>query len=251
MLLDVTVITQKLGSLAEAGKNLTSLQMLVKDKPVPRKNVGQTMAGLLKRNGSKKDSASSPAPEDEGALPEKDKEEGDGDEDGESLGIIPAEDQTEKKDDVVSESPETPAPAPAITTEPESETAQPPPPALPEKSDRQTGPTESEQPPTTPPKDPVPIQSSTETDVEPFESTAQEEAVADDILTAPPTKKDELPVAPVQPLDVPSTETPVPAVKTDPATLPPTELDEKSTAKSAGEEGDRVTEDKPEVPEKE
>jgi vacuolar protein sorting-associated protein 54 len=52
MLLDVTLIASRLSGLAEAGKSVSSLQTLVKDKSVPRKNVSQTMAGLLRRNAS-------------------------------------------------------------------------------------------------------------------------------------------------------------------------------------------------------
>lgn len=245
MLLDVTVITQKLGSIAEAGKNLTSLQMLVKDKPVPRKNVSQTMAGLLKRNGSKKDSSSGPAPDGEGTAEgkDKDKEEGDGDadEDGESLGIIPAGD--EEKDDS--------APLPAETTAVESETVQTQPqaspPALPDKSDKSDEPTGSGQPPTTPPKDSIPIRSSTEVEAQSSEPTAQEETTTDEILTAPPTSKEELPVAPVEPLDG-DTKSPAPVEEATSPLLPPP--DDKPTVEPV-EENEKQEEDKPELPEKE
>ena len=230
MMLDVTVINQKLGSIAEAGKNLTSLQMLVKDKPVPRKNVSQTMAGLLKRNGSKKDT-----PEDSEA--EKDaeaetREEGDGDEDGESLGIIPMED--EKKGDE-------PVPPPTETPAEQSDSTQLQPPALPEKSD-DVGTTE--QPPTTPPKDTISIRpSSEEVSAEP---TAQEEAVTDEVLTAPPTKEAELPVAHLEPLDA-EKEKPSEEASSGTAPTPP--------PISAPPRDDRepvdVEEEKPALPEKE
>lgn len=52
MLLDVTLISSRLAPLAEAGKTVASLQTLVKDKPTPRRNVSQTMAGLLRRSAS-------------------------------------------------------------------------------------------------------------------------------------------------------------------------------------------------------
>jgi vacuolar protein sorting-associated protein 54 len=189
MLLDVIVITQKLGSISEAGKNLTSLQMLVKDKPLPRKNVGQTMAGLLKRNGSKKDdSVTGPADDKDAGVEDqdKDKEGGDGDdEDGENLGILPPDDET--KEDSRIDPTETPA----------TESKKVEPPALPEKSDASS----TEKAPTTPRKDPNPIQSSIEAEIKVPQATAQEESVAEEVLTAPPTSKDELPVLPVAPLD--------------------------------------------------
>ena len=46
---DVAVITSRLSPLSEAGKTVQSLETLVKDKPIPRRPMGQAMAGLLRK----------------------------------------------------------------------------------------------------------------------------------------------------------------------------------------------------------
>lgn len=46
---DVAQISSRLSPLSEAGKTVTSLETLVKDKPTPRRPMGQTMAGLLRK----------------------------------------------------------------------------------------------------------------------------------------------------------------------------------------------------------
>ena len=52
MSLDVALISSRLAPLAEAGKSVSSLVTLVKDKPTPRKPVGQAVRGLLRKVSS-------------------------------------------------------------------------------------------------------------------------------------------------------------------------------------------------------
>lgn len=182
MLLDVTVVVSKLGSIAEAGKTLSNLQTLVKDKPVPRKNVGQAMAGLLKRNGSKKGEST-------GEVQDEATEEvnGDADEEGESLGIIPAEDEAKPTDAAAEVSDEKQPEAEAG----EGEGDRP----NPTEKDYATPADAEAAAPPAPPKDTASARLSTE------EPTLQEEAVVAETLTAPPTEKEDLPVPPVEPVD--------------------------------------------------
>jgi len=202
MLTDVTVISQRLGPLAEAGKNIAKLQTLVKDKSIPRKNVSQAMAGLLKRSSSKKEL------EQEKTAGEATVEKDDGDEDGESLGILTKEQAIDQEaqtaDDAEREAAlATPAvessPAPietsASTAESSAETAASP--VQPGKP-TPTSPTENTTPdvpaPTTPAKD-------TETETEKLEPAGEDDTTVTETLAAPPVQEKELPVDPVSPMD--------------------------------------------------
>jgi vacuolar protein sorting-associated protein 54 len=49
---DVTLISTRLSPLSEAGKAVVSLETLVKDKSTPRRPMGETMKGLLRRNAT-------------------------------------------------------------------------------------------------------------------------------------------------------------------------------------------------------
>lgn len=49
---DVALIKDRLAPLSESGSSVSSLETLVKDKPTPRRPIGQTMRGMLKRGGS-------------------------------------------------------------------------------------------------------------------------------------------------------------------------------------------------------
>jgi vacuolar protein sorting-associated protein 54 len=49
---DVNHVATRLGPLSEAGRTVSSLETLVKDKTTPRKPMGETMKGLLRRNGT-------------------------------------------------------------------------------------------------------------------------------------------------------------------------------------------------------
>ena len=49
MLQDVIHISSRLSPLSESGKSVASLETLVKDKPTPRRPMGQAMAGLLRK----------------------------------------------------------------------------------------------------------------------------------------------------------------------------------------------------------
>ena len=53
---DVSLISSRLAPLSQAGKNVTSLETLVKEKPTPRRPMGQAMAGLLRRSSGKETS---------------------------------------------------------------------------------------------------------------------------------------------------------------------------------------------------
>lgn len=223
MLLDVTVITSKLGSIAEAGKNLSNLQSLIKDKPVPRKNVGQTMAGLLKRNGSKKGESAGEAVE-EGSEG-KDKDEGDADEEGESLGIVPA-DQEAKPAEEDNEA--------GAAKDPESEAA-----AIPSPPEKDTKVSADVGAPPTPPKDTAALRSPSGD-----EPDGQDEATTADVLTAAPTSKDDLPVPPIEPVD----DTAETGEERDTAPPPPPD---KEVAAVPERQPQESGEEKPEAPSKE
>jgi vacuolar protein sorting-associated protein 54 len=178
MMTDVTVIAQRLGPIAEAGKDMTKLQTLVKDKPVPRKNVSQAMAGLLKRSTSKKEAEQEEAPSAESA--DKDG----GDEDGESLGILPEDQSNEKEetgtsDSKVDETKVSDAPAEDSTSL--LSTSEKPPKV------------ETDAASTIPPKDAV-------TETKKLEPDNEDAPIATEILTAPQEER-ELPVEPVSPVD--------------------------------------------------
>nr|XP_019050447.1 hypothetical protein I302_00879 [Kwoniella bestiolae CBS 10118]OCF29377.1 hypothetical protein I302_00879 [Kwoniella bestiolae CBS 10118] len=79
ILQDVALISIRLTPLSESGKEVSKLETVVKEKPTPRKPIGQAMSGFLRRNGSQKGVSS-------GEVDEEVKEqEGDEDEDGEGL----------------------------------------------------------------------------------------------------------------------------------------------------------------------
>lgn len=86
---DVALVAAKLVPLAEAGKNVASLETLVKDKPLPRKPMGQAVAGFLKRGNSKDESKVAAGADETGVAGDKEAEDEGEDEDGESLGVIP------------------------------------------------------------------------------------------------------------------------------------------------------------------
>jgi vacuolar protein sorting-associated protein 54 len=94
---DVALVAARLVPLAEAGKNVASLETLVKDKPLPRKPMGQAVAGFLKRGNSKDESKGAAGPDDMGVTGEKQDEDEVEDEDGESLGVIPDQVDSESK----------------------------------------------------------------------------------------------------------------------------------------------------------
>jgi vacuolar protein sorting-associated protein 54 len=207
MMTDVTVIAQRLSPIAEAGKNMTTLQTLVKDKPVPRKNVSQTMAGLLKRSSSKKEEEGKAADETEPTAAKDD-----GDEDGESLGILPSDqpenskkgDETQKDDKV-----ETPT-LPAVPDKATDPTSQP------------ISKGSADDAPLTPSKDVI-------TETKKLEPAEEDEPIATETLATTASEK-ELPVDPVEPMD--ETKKPPPALE-DSSTAPA--LPEKDI-KSAGDE---------------
>jgi hypothetical protein len=194
---DVTVISQRLGPLAEAGKNIAKLQTLVKDKSIPRKNVSQAMAGLLKRSSSKKEVEQEETAGD--ATVEKD----DGDEDGESLGILTKEQATDQEAQTANdaereaalatsavESSPTPIETSASTADVSVPTA--------DSVVEPTEPTEtsiSDAPaPITPAKD-------TLTETEKLEPAGEDDATVTETLAASPVREKELPVDPVSPMD--------------------------------------------------
>jgi hypothetical protein len=197
MLTDVSVISQRLGPLAEAGKNIAKLQTLVKDKSIPRKNVSQAMAGLLKRSSSKKEVEQEETAGD--ATVEKD----DGDEDGESLGILTKEQATDQEaqaaDDAEREAAlATPAveaiSTPTETSEPTTEVSVP----TADSAREPTEPTETSPSgvpaPTTPAKDNV-------AETEKLEPAGEDDATVTETLAASPVQEKELPVDPVSPMD--------------------------------------------------
>ena len=47
MLQDVALLNARLGPLSESGKSMSSLETLVKDKPTPRRAIGQAMRGMF------------------------------------------------------------------------------------------------------------------------------------------------------------------------------------------------------------
>jgi hypothetical protein len=197
MLTDVTVISQRLGPLAEAGKNIAKLQTLVKDKSIPRKNVSQAMAGLLKRTSSKKEVDQEEAAGD--ATVEKD----DGDEDGESLGILTKEQATDQEaqtaDDAEREAALAipavePTPIPTETLKPTTEVSVPTAESAGEPTElKETSPTDVPAP-TTPAKDNV-------TETERLEPAGEDDATVTETLAASPVQEKELPVDPVSPMD--------------------------------------------------
>jgi hypothetical protein len=197
MLTDVSVISQRLGPLAEAGKNIAKLQTLVKDKSIPRKMVSQAMAGLLKRSSSKKEVEQEETAGD--ATVEKD----DGDEDGESLGILTKEQATDQEaqaaDDAEREAALATPAVEAISTpieisEPTTEVSVPTADSAGEPTEpKETSPTDVTAP-TTPAKDNV-----AETDK--LEPAGEDDATVTETLAASPVQEKELPVDPVSPMD--------------------------------------------------
>jgi len=200
MLTDVTVISQRLGPLAEAGKNIAKLQTLVKDKSIPRKNVSQAMAGLLKRSASKKEV------EQGETVDEPTAEKDDGDEDGESLGILTKEQATDQEaqtaDDAEREAASItqavePSPTPidtsVATTEGSAPTAVPA--AEPAGLAEPTKPSPADDSaPTTPLKD-------TAIETEKLEPAGEDDTTVTETLAVPPLQEKELPVDPVSPMD--------------------------------------------------
>lgn len=51
MVADVALIANKLGPLSEAGKTVTSLETVVKDKTVPKRSVGDNLKGMFAKKG--------------------------------------------------------------------------------------------------------------------------------------------------------------------------------------------------------
>jgi hypothetical protein len=221
MMTDVTVISQRLGPIAEAGKDIAKLQTLVKDKSIPRRNVSQAMAGLLKRSSSKKEVDQ----EESTAEPAADKD--DGDEDGESLGILTKEQATDQEAQAVSDAAEleataaapavdtiesanpaesataeTEAPAPSIPAkEPAVETTSPVETTNPTETTNATETIQSTEPsasditaPSTPPKDAITV-------TEKLEAAEEDEPTVTETLAAPRSDEKELPVEPVSPMD--------------------------------------------------
>nr|XP_019001761.1 uncharacterized protein I203_05467 [Kwoniella mangroviensis CBS 8507]OCF65222.1 hypothetical protein I203_05467 [Kwoniella mangroviensis CBS 8507] len=84
MLQDVALISIRLTPLSESGKEVSKLENLIKEKPTPRKPIGQAMSGFLRRSGSQKGASTGG----EGVADEQDQNGADDvevDEDGEGL----------------------------------------------------------------------------------------------------------------------------------------------------------------------
>ena len=236
MMTDVTVIAQRLGPIAEAGKNIVTLQTLVKDKSMPRKNVGQAMAGLLKRSGSKKDidqdvSAAEIAAE---------KDDGDEDQDGESLGILTSDQATdqETQNKADEEARDKESSGPTVVSDEQ-----------PVKPTEETTPAAIEPAPSTPPKNIV-------METKKLEPAEEDETTVIETLAAPLGEK-ELPVEPVSPMDQENAPPNPPETSSteDGAGGPPTlpTKDDKSTSdplESVGRKASEDAENLPEVPAK-
>jgi hypothetical protein len=236
MMTDVTVIAQRLGPIAEAGKNIATLQTLVKDKSMPRKNVGQAMAGLLKRSGSKKEiDQEEPATE-----PSAEKDDGDEDQDGESLGILTSDQATDQ---------ETQNKADEAARDKESAEPRAVPEEQPVEAIKEPIPATTDPAPSTPPKDIV-------TETKKLEPAEEDEVTVTETLAAPQNEK-ELPVEPVSPMDqenAPPNSTEAASTEEAggvPPTLP-TKDDESTTSvvEQSGGEGVQDAEETPEVPAK-
>jgi vacuolar protein sorting-associated protein 54 len=238
MMTDVTVIAQRLGPIAEAGKNIATLQTLVKDKSMPRKNVGQAMAGLLKRSGSKKEV------DQEESVTETavEKDDGDEDQDGESLGILTSDQatdqETQNKADEAARDKESSKSALVSEEQPVEQIKE----SIPATST-------TDQAPSTPPKDMV-------TETKKLEPAEEDEVTVTETLAAPQNEK-ELPVEPVSPMDqenAPPNSIEAESIEEpggEPPTLP-TKDDEstKSAVGQSGGEGVQDAEKTPEVPAK-
>lgn len=261
MMTDVTVISQRLGPIAEEGKNIAKLQTLVKDKSMPRKNVSQAMAGLLKRSTSKKET-------DQEETMETTAEKDDGDEDGESLGILTSEQATDQEAQTAIEdaerkdatptsaveaaplaaseatlAPEDPASAipSAQAVEPSASGDQIPDPTASLKGSvtEPTNPFDAVPPPSIPPKD-------TTTEAKTLEATEAIEPVATETLVAPLTQEKELPVQPVSPID-PENDLSKDSVEAPPAV--PVKEDESESSPMADTKSEKLLEDNEEIPE--
>jgi len=248
MLTDVTVISQRLGPLAEAGKNIAKLQTLVKDKSIPRKNVSQAMAGLLKRSASKKEV------EQGEIVDETTAEKDDGDEDGESLGILTKEQATDQEAqtaenaerEAASATPVVePSPIPidtsVATTEgsaPTAISAAEPPAGLAESTKASPA---DESAPTTPLK-------RTMIGAEQLEPAGEDDATVTETLAVPPLQEKELPVDPVSPMDAEN----VPPAEEDNITdaVPPAlpVKDAKPKSDSADDDAEKESKDEGEAP---
>lgn len=238
MMTDVTVIAQRLGPIAEAGKNIATLQTLVKDKSMPRKNVGQAMAGLLKRSGSKKEVDQ----EEPAAESAAEKDDGDEDQDGESLGILTSDQATDQ---------ETQNKADEEARDKESSGSTVVSGEQPVKPTEETTPAAIEPAPSTPPKNIV-------METKKLEPAEEDEATVTETLAASLGEKD-LPVEPVSPMDQENAP-PDPSEissKADGAGEPPTlpTKDDKSASelvepKSVGGGGNENAETSLEVPAK-
>lgn len=194
---DVMVISSRLGPIAEAGKNIAKLQTLVKDKSIPRKNVSQAMAGLLKRSSSKKDV------EQDETIVEPTAEKDDGDEDGESLGILTKEQATDQEAQTAGDAEQAAATTTSIIEPSSSERVETPAasteevaaPTVESASEPTETPAAPDAPaPTTPSKDDV-------IETERLEAAEEDEPTVTETLAAPPVEEKELPVEPVSPVD--------------------------------------------------
>nr|XP_018264784.1 uncharacterized protein I303_02963 [Kwoniella dejecticola CBS 10117]OBR86942.1 hypothetical protein I303_02963 [Kwoniella dejecticola CBS 10117] len=106
---DVALLIIKLTPLSESGTEVSKLDTLVKEKPTPRKPIGQAMSGFLRRNGSQRSDIGSPVDpvsantEAGDGVDVAEDEDGDGDGAGlaeDTKGIRELSDQTEKKEKI-------------------------------------------------------------------------------------------------------------------------------------------------------
>lgn len=86
---DVALIKDRLAPLSESGSSVASLETLVRDKPTPRRPIGQTMRGMLKRVGSESIPKSAESPSENGDATSADDERKSG-EDEDSLTVTEA-----------------------------------------------------------------------------------------------------------------------------------------------------------------
>ncbi|WVQ64963.1 uncharacterized protein L199_003133 [Kwoniella botswanensis] len=99
MLQDVALISIRLTPLSESGKEVSKLENLVKEKPTPRKPIGQAMSGFLRRNGSQK----GPSSVGEGVEDEKDQDGADDEVDEDGAGLTGSAENIEKESETKSD----------------------------------------------------------------------------------------------------------------------------------------------------
>lgn len=224
MLADVTLIVSKLGPLSEAGKSVGSLETVVKDKPVPKKTMGEGLKGMF---GKKQ--------KEDAKVEEKPPAGGRTEPNGEVVDELVDEDEKAEEKEVKEEEvtnspvdsikvadPEKPVEQPPVEPIPEKTVEQPPPeppkpadapspaPPLPEKAEK------AEQPGKDGPATVTPTKTSL---AERLAASLEKSKRSLDSVSSPTRNGSPSPSIPPAPVVPPKADVPSPAVVAEPETL--------------------------------